>query len=128
MPVFQIFSITEYNGDPKPEYPIYRIHQKTKHLLIKIFNGPTIENPDFLWISNNTARIWNPTIQNSDVFVQISNGFWQIWGAFVWISNGWAYGFQILFKIRTIGNLISFWPFKIQTSPDFRSPLYRVKK
>ena len=35
-----------------------------------------------------------PTIQNPDFFV--------------WISNGWAYGFQIPFKIQTIWNPSSF--------------------
>ena len=43
---------------------------------------------------------------------------------FVWISNGWTLGFQIPFEIWTIGNPTSFWRFKIQTTPDFRSPLY----
>ena len=33
-------------------------------------------------------------------------------------------GFQIPFKIWTICNPTSFRPFKIQSSPDFRSPLY----
>ena len=37
----------------------------------------------------------------------------------VWISNGWASGFQIPFEIGTIFNPTSFWPFKIQTSSDF---------
>ena len=36
--------------------------------------------------------------------------------------DGWALGFQIQFKIWTICNPISFEPFKIQTSLDFRSP------
>ena len=43
---------------------------------------------------------------------------------FVWISNGWASRFQILFKIWTICNPTSFWPFEDQISPDFRSSLY----
>ena len=42
---------------------------------------------------------------------------------FKWISNGWASWFQIPFKIPTICNPTSFWPFKIQTSLGFRSPL-----
>ena len=46
------------------------------------------------------------------------------WGPFLQISNGWASGFQIPFKIRTIWNTNSFQPFKIKTSPEFRSPLY----
>ena len=32
--------------------------------------------------------------------------------------------FQIPFKVWTNWKSISFWTFKIQTSPDFRSPLY----
>ena len=43
---------------------------------------------------------------------------------FVWISNDRASGFQIPFKIWTICKPTSFWPLKIQTSPNFRSPLY----
>ena len=65
-----------------------------------------------------------PTIQNPDIFVQIFNFFFTKWRPSVWISNHWASGFQIPFEIRTICNLTSFWPFKIQTTPDFRSPLY----
>ena len=45
------------------------------------------------------------------------------WQRFVWISNGKASGAQIPFKIWTNWNPASFSPFKIQTSPDFRSPL-----
>ena len=41
------------------------------------------------------------------------------WQPFVQISNGWASGFQIPSKIRTICNPTSFWPFDIQTSPNF---------
>ena len=40
------------------------------------------------------------------------------------ISNGWTSWFQIPFEIRTICNPTSSWPCKIQTSPEFRSPLY----
>ena len=50
------------------------------------------------------------------------------WQAIVKISNGWAPGLQIPFKIRTICNPTSFWPFKIQTSPDFRFPLYYARQ
>ena len=46
------------------------------------------------------------------------------WQPFVWISNVPASKFQIPFKIRTNWNPTSFSPFKIQTSPDFRPPLY----
>ena len=38
------------------------------------------------------------------------------WPTFVWISNGWAFGFQISFKIGTICKPTSFWPLKISTS------------
>ena len=58
------------------------------------------------------------------MFVQISNGFWTKWRPFVWISNGWASGFQIPFEIQTICNPTCFGPFEIQTRSDFRSPLY----
>ena len=62
-----------------------------------------------------------PTIRNPDIFERISNGVWQNGGQ---ISNGWASGFQIPLKIWSINNPTSFWPFKIHTIPDFRSPLY----
>ena len=42
---------------------------------------------------------------------------------FVRISNGWASGFQMPFKIQNICNPTSFGPFKIQTRSDSRSPL-----
>ena len=37
-------------------------------------------------------------------------------------SNGSASGFQMPFEIQTISKPNSFWPFKIQTSPDFQIP------
>ena len=44
--------------------------------------------------------------------------------SFVHFSKGWGSGFQTSFKIRIICNPTSFRPFEIQTSPDFRSPVY----
>ena len=43
------------------------------------------------------------------------------WQPFILISNGWAFRFQIPFKIRTKCNPKSFWPFEILISVDFRS-------
>ena len=43
---------------------------------------------------------------------------------FVQISNGRDSVFQIPFETWIVGNPTSFWPFEIQTSLDFRSPLY----
>ena len=42
------------------------------------------------------------------------------WRPFVWISNGWAFRFQMPFQIQTICNPTSFGPFEIQTRLDFR--------
>ena len=60
--------------------------------------------------SPNTVTIW----------IRISNGFWQ--------NGGHLSRFRIPLKIRTVWNPTSFQPFKIQTSPDFRSPLYSHSK
>ena len=43
--------------------------------------------------------------------------------AFVWILYDRVSGFQISFRILTICKPSSFWPFKNQTSTDFRSQL-----
>ena len=43
---------------------------------------------------------------------------------FFQISNGWAFWFQIPFKIQTIHNPTSLQPFKIQTNSDFRSTMH----
>ena len=48
------------------------------------------------------------------------------WRQFVRISNGWALGFQMPFKIQTICNPTSFGPFEIQTRSDYRSLLYSM--
>ena len=52
--------------------------------------------------------------------------FLKKWQPFVRISNGQIFIFQILFRIQTIYKLNSFRPFKIQTRPDLRSPLYQL--
>ena len=57
--------------------------------------------------------IWNRTIWNLDVFIPISNVFWQ--------NCGHLSGFQIPLEILTICNPTSFRPFKILTCLDFRS-------
>ena len=57
-------------------------------------------------------------------FCQDFKWFLTKWHPFVWISNGWASGFQIPFKIQSICNPAFFWPFEIKTYPYLRSPLY----
>ena len=110
--------------------------------------NPTLWNLDLLkvgfqmvWFSNGRALAIVPTIRNPDIFVQITNYFWRYckdteplyhyfmyslvskqW-PFVQISNGWASGFQIPF--RPFATQPVFWSFEIQTSPDFRSPLFQ---
>ena len=59
---------------------------------------------------------------------RISNGlvfkwFMKTWQPFIQTSNNWASRFYIPLEIWTICNPTPFRPFKIQTSPDFRSLL-----
>ena len=65
------------------------------------------------------AKALAPTIQNLDFKLFLTK-----WRLFFRISNGWASRFQITLKIQTISNPTSFWYFKIQTDPYFRSPVY----
>ena len=67
--------------------------------------------------------ILKPDHSKSGSFVWISKWFLTKWQPFVRISNGWAFRFQIPFKIQTMCKPTSFWPFEIQTCPDFRFQL-----
>ena len=97
-----------------------------------------IWNPNFLKVgilmvqfSNGRAlamaivsTIWKPDHSKSGRFCPDFKWLLTKRWPFVWISNGWASGFQIPFKIQNISNPTCFGPFKIQTRLDFRSPLY----
>ena len=99
---------------------------------------PTIQNSETFEIQSFVGRISNgwalameiafvPTIRKpghlkSGCFCPYFNWFLASWWPFVRISHGWASVFQIPFKI--LCNPTSFLPFEIQTSQDFRSPLY----
>ena len=93
---------------------------KSKHLKSRLFEGR---------FSNGWAVVIVPTIWKLDhskfgCFCLDFKWFLTKWRPFVWISNGWEILFQIPFEIGTICNPTSFWPFEIQTNPDFRSLLY----
>ena len=103
------------------EVPSFKIR---KHLKSGLFGGR---------ISNSQALALgiaiDPTIQKLDHLKSRHScpdfkWFLTKWPSLVWISNVWASRFQMAFKIQSICNSTSFWPFVIQTSPDFRSPLY----
>ena len=106
------YSDPQYSGDLKPD------HFKSILFDGQISNGRVFKCRDL-------AMAIVPTIQKLDhskyFFVQISNVFFPKWLPFVWFSNGWAYKFQIPFEILSICKPTSFWPIKIQTSPNFRS-------
>ena len=99
---------TAYSGDLKSD------HLKSWNIWNLDFFGGRISNGQDLAINHS----------KSGCFFRILNGFLTKWRPFVRISNSWASGFQIPFKIRTSCNPTSFWPLKFQTNPDFRSPLY----
>ena len=82
-----------------------------------------------LWISNQILTTVVQTIQRlhhskSGRFCLDFKCFLTKRQPFVQISNVWASWFQIPFEIQTICKPTSIWPFKIQTNPDLRSPLY----
>ena len=98
-----------------------------KHLKSWLFEGWISNGPVFKWMGFSYGYSPNHSKTGPFKIRTILSGFKMFlrkWHLFVWISNGWVSGFQIPFKIWTICNPTSFWPFKIQTSPDFRSPLY----
>ena len=89
-----------------------------KHLKSGLFEGQISNGPVFKW------RDFSYGLCNHSKFRLFCPDFkWFLtkWLQFVGISNGWASGFQIPFKIWTNCNSTSFQPFEIQTSPDFRS-------
>ena len=94
--------------------------------IMKLFEVWTFWRSDFKWSSFSYGYSYSPNHLKNGQFNICPEDRWFLtkWQLFVWISNGWAFGFQIPFQIRTICNPTSFWPFQIQTSPDFRSPLY----
>ena len=70
-------------------------------------------------------QLWSQPSKNGPFEIwMVFKWFLTKWQPFVRISNGWACGYQIPFVIRTICKPTFFEPFKIQTSPDFRSPQY----
>ena len=78
-------------------------------------------------ISNGPVFKWSGFSYQPFEIQTFLSGFQMVltkWRPFVRISNGWASGFQIPFKIQTICNPTCFGPFEIQTRSDFRSPLY----
>ena len=85
-----------------------------KHLKYGLFEG---------WISNGSVLKWWGFSYGYSDFPGFQMFFDQM-AAICLISNGWASGFQIPFKIQTICNPTSFRPFEIQISPDLRSPRY----
>ena len=88
-----------------------------------ISNGPV-----FKWSCFSNGYSYSPNHSKSGHFCLDFKWFLTKWRLFVHISNCWASGFQIPFKIRTVCNPTSFQPFKIHTSLYFRSPLYSHSK
>ena len=79
---YQLFKGTQYNGDLKSD------HLKSGLNEGQISKGQAL------------ALAKNQTIQKSGHFVQISNGLKKWWPS-VQILNGWVFGFQIPFEIKT---------------------------
>ena len=95
-----------------------RKHLKSGLFKGRISIGPVFKWSGFSWLdSPNHLKPWR--------FCPDFKWFLTKWQLFVQISNGWTSRFQT-FKIWTICNPTSLWPFKIQTSQDFRSPLYPI--
>ena len=88
-------------------------HLKNGHLMIR-FQIVQFLNGWALAMSL-VPNIWKLDRWKSGCFCLDFKWFWTKWQPFVRISNGWASRFQIPFKIQTICNPTSFWPFKIQT-------------
>ena len=106
----------QYSGDLNRDYSG---DLKSNHLKSGLFEGR---------ISNGRAIAMAIAIRKLDHlksrwFCPDFNWFLTKWWPFVWISNGWASRFQILSKSRPFATQPLFWPFEIQTSPDFRSQL-----
>ena len=100
-----------------------------KHLKSVLFEGRISNGPVFKWSGFGYGYSYSPNYLKTgpleiQTFLSRFKWFLTEWWPFVQISNGWASVFQIPFEICTIWNPTSFWPFKIQTSREFRSPLY----
>ena len=104
-----------YSGDPKSN-PL-------KYFLIIRFL--------MVWFSKGWVVTLVPTISKPDKsnynFCPDFKWLYRKWQPFVQISEGQASRFQIPFKIWTICKQSLFWPFEIQTCPNFRSPLQLLK-
>ena len=87
----------------------------------------TFWRSDFKWLGFRYGYSNSPNHSKTGHFCPNFKWFLTKWQPFVRISDGWASGFQIAFKIQTICNPTCFGPFKIQTRSDFRSPLFTWK-
>ena len=95
---------------------------------IRPFDIQTFRRLVFKWSCLSYDHSYSPAHSQTGTFkIQtfLSRFQWLLtkWRPFIRILNDWASGCQIPFEIQTICNSTSFWPFKIQNSPDFRSPL-----
>ena len=121
-------------GAPLQPFEIWK-HLKSRNIWnletfeIWLFDGQISHDPVFEWSGFSYSYSYSqsqpfkkPKYLKSERFCLEYKWFLTKWQLYVRISNGWASGFQIPFKIQTIWNPTSFLPFKIQTSPDFRSP------
>ena len=97
-----------------------KTNQNGRHLVF------TIWNPDFLvWISNGPVFQWlKPDHLKSDLQkVQISTSKYKMLAILVGFQMVGLPDIRSHLKSRPICKSTSFWPFEIQTSSDFRSPL-----
>ena len=83
----------------------------------ELFEGWISNGPSFKCCELAIAIV--PTIQNQDIFVWISNGFWQKGGHLSGFHLVGLPDFRSHSKSGTNCNPTSFWPFEIQTNPDF---------
>ena len=89
------------------------------------FEIRTFWRSDFKWSGFSYGYIYSPNHWKTGPFK-----IWTFMTRFQWfLTKWWPYvrnsnGFPITFEIQTICNPTSFQPFEIQTSQDFRPPLY----
>ena len=95
--------------------------------IVKNFNNPQRSLELSVTYIAMVPGIWKPDHSKFGHFCLDFKWFLIKWLPFVQISNDCASRYQIPFKIWTICDPTSFWPFKIQTSTDFRSHLSLVQ-
>ena len=114
----------DHSGDLKSDHSKIWKHLKSRLCEGHIANGLVFIEGTAIVIAV-VPNIWKPDHSKSGMFPRYYMLFSRM-AAISHISNGLASRFQILFEIQTICKPISFWPLKIWTCPDFRSPLCMV--